>query len=195
MKALAFALLLAGCATQPPPSEVDLDAWRQHRQSVSAVDEWRAIGKLAVKSPQKGTSAGLDWVQRGDAYRILLSGPLGFGSALIEGNADMAQMQYDGQTLFKRPDELVLQATGIALPVDSWCWWLRGIPIPDERPVKALATNPQGQASGFLQRGWTLSFSGYKRTAIGFLPSKIRGQSANLSFKLMVSEWRTTDSQ
>ncbi len=194
MRRLALVLLLlAGCATQPPPSEYNADAWQQHRRLIAPLDHWRAIAKLGIRSPKKNASARLDWIQRGGDYRIALSGPLGFGSALIEGNAEVAQMQHDGKTLLRSPDALLLQATGMALPVEAWHWWLRGIPMPDEQPIAALATNSLGQATTFIQRGWTLSFSRYEQTALGYLPTKIRGENAALRFKLVVAQWRSPD--
>mgnify|MGYP005685976613 FL=1 len=194
MRRLALVLLLlAGCATQPPPSEYNADAWQQHRRLIAPLDHWRAIAKLGIRSPKKNASARLDWIQRGGDYRIALSGPLGFGSALIEGNAEIAQMQHDGKTLLRSPDALLLQATGMALPVEAWHWWLRGIPMPDEQPIAALATNSLGQATTFIQRGWTLSFSRYEQTALGYLPTKIRGENAALRFKLVVAQWRSPD--
>lgn len=194
MRRLALVLLLlAGCATQPPPSEYNADAWQQHRRLIVPLDHWRASAKLGIRSPEKNASARLDWIQRGGDYRIALSGPLGFGSALIEGNAEVAQMQHDGKTLLRSPDALLLQATGMALPVEAWHWWLRGIPMPDEQPIAALATNSLGQATTFIQRGWTLSFSRYEQTALGYLPTKIRGENAALRFKLVVAQWRSPD--
>ena len=194
MRRLALVLLLlAGCATQPPPSEYNADAWQQHRRLIAPLDHWRAIAKLGIRSPKKNASARLDWIQRGGDYRIALSGPLGFGSALIEGNAEVAQMQHDGKTLLRSPDALLLQATGMALPVEAWHWWLRGIPMPDEQPIAALANNSLGQATTFIQRGWTLSFSRYEQTALGYLPTKIRGENAALRFKLVVAQWRSPD--
>ena len=194
MRRLALVLLLlAGCATQPPPSEYNADAWQQHRRLIAPLDHWRAIAKLGIRSPKKNASARLDWIQRGGDYRIALSGPLGFGSALIEGNAEIAQMQHNGKTLLRSPGALLLQATGVALPVEAWHWWLRGIPMPDEQPIVALATNSLGQATTFIQRGWTLSFSRYEQTALGYLPTKIRGENAALRFKLVVAQWRSPD--
>ena len=194
MRRLALALLLlAGCATHPPPSEYNADAWQQHRQLIAQLDQWRATAKLGIRSPKKNVSARLDWIQRGGEYRIALSGPLGFGSALIEGNAEIAQMQHDGKTLLQPPGALLLQATGVALPVEAWHWWLRGIPMPDDQPIMGLATNSRGQATTFIQRGWTLSFSRYKQTALGYLPTKIGGENAALQFKLVVAQWRSPD--
>jgi outer membrane lipoprotein LolB len=194
VRRLALALLLlAGCATPPPPGEYKADAWQQHQRLIAPLDHWRAIAKLGMSSPGKNASARLDWIQRGGDYRVALSGPLGFGSALIEGNAEIAQMQYDGKTLLQPPGALLLQAIGVALPVEAWHWWLRGIPMPDEQPIVGLATNSLGQATTFIQRGWTLSFWHYKQTALGYLPTKIRGENAALQFKLVVAEWRSPD--
>lgn len=194
MRRFALALLLlAGCATQPPPSEYNADAWQQHRRLIAHLDQWRAIAKLGIRSPKKNVSARLDWIQRGGEYRIALSGPLGFGRALIEGNAEIAQMQHDGKTLLQPPGALLLQATGVALPVEAWHWWLRGIPMPDNQPIMGLATNSLGQATTFIQRGWTLSFSRYKQTALGYLPTKIRGENTALQFKLVIAHWRSPD--
>ena len=152
--------------------------------------DWRISAKLSIKSPYSGFSGRIDWTQKESSYQILISGPLGFGLARIEGNETSAHMEHKNESFVGSPDKLLSDAIGIPIPIDGWRWWLSGSPSPIGGPVEFADIVLDSHATSFSQDGWYLSFSDYSLTPIGYLPGKITGQSDQLSFKLIVSKWR-----
>lgn len=184
---LLSAALIAGCSHQPPISQ-PID-WSQHQAQLAALDQWQLRGKLGFKSPQRGGSANLQWSQNQQQYQLRLSGPMGTGNILIQGDQTRAQMQQGDQSYVDRPELLAARFTGLPIPVDALSWWVRGLPSPSKSAAMDLIISPDGTASSFVQEGWQLSFSGYRMTKDGHLPRKISGQLGAQSFKLVISNW------
>ena len=184
---------LTGCATHTELSTFQPELWQQHLSKIRGIRDWQAIAKVSIKTNKKGISANLDWTQKGKSYRMALSGPMGFGKLVIDGTRELARIQQNGETVIGKPEVLVFDVTGIALPIDTWRWWLRGIPAPKDPTTKFVMTTAHGHAESFVQSGWSLSFSKYRRTAAGYLPSRIIGRSDKISFKMLVSKWITPE--
>jgi len=204
----AIILLSAACSLQPqtalPPASSSND-WQQHQQRIAQLQDWNLSGKLGFRAPQQGGSAALNWTQEKNNYQLSLSGPFGVGSAKIYGDDETAEMLY-GDTVYRQsPQQLAMQLTGLPLPVDALSWWARGLPSPTQPAATDLTTGAGGLAIGFDQAGWQLSFSRYRQTDGGLLPSKITGslnqyaqntettgtgEDRSYSFKLVISGWK-----
>lgn len=193
-------LLGTACSLQPQtvvPQITAPGSWQQHQQRMTALDEWKLSGKLGFRSPQQGGSAALQWTQEENNYQLLLSGPLGVGSAKIVGDDKTAEMLYRDTVYHQPPQQLAMRLTGVPLPVDALSWWVRGLPSPNQPAATDLANAADGLAIGFEQAGWQLSFSRYRQTAAGPLPGKIAGslsapnaaEDSRYSFKLIISRW------
>lgn len=141
---LALALLLAGCATRPPPGA----DWLNGRLSV----------KVQAAEARQFSSA---FELRGDAEQgeLRLTSPL--GSVVAEARwspAGATLVTSDGSKQYDDLDVLARDALGEALPLRALPAWLRGRPWPGA-PHRAIA-------QGFEQLGWTISLARY---AEGFL--------------------------
>jgi len=185
-------ITLGACTLQPQP--LPSGSWQAYQSRVSQLNDWTLAGKLGFRAPDNGGSATLNWMQRQNNYRLRLSGPFGAGSAQIDGNSQLAEMRYDDKIYRQTPEQLAEQLTGVPLPVSALSWWARGVPSPSQPLATALATSPDGYASGFDQAGWQLSFSHFKQTDAGHLPGKITGthtssEGRSYSFKLLISSW------
>ena len=185
-------LLLSGCSVQPrvTPEVVD---WQGHSRQVGQLHEWQLQGKLGFKSANQGGSANLHWSQNQQQYQLSLRGPLGAGSATLIGNSTIAQLRQDNQLYTGLPENLVIQLTGVPIPVDALSWWARGLPCPNKSEPNNLVTTADGTAASFTQAGWQLGFSRYSLTPEGALPRKINGQHGDHSFKLVISRWSFPD--
>ena len=89
MRLLLTLLTLAyitGCATPTELSTFHAELWQQHLSKIREIRDWQAIAKLSIKTDKKGISANLDWTQKDKSYRMVLSGPMGFGNLVIDGN-------------------------------------------------------------------------------------------------------------
>jgi len=184
-----LALILSGCANQAAIAPATGLDWQQHQAQVAQLQSWGLRGKLGFKNSLQGGSANLSWQQHQQQYSVSLSGPLGAGSAVIEGDQYLANMRQGEQTYSNSPELLAQQLTGLAIPVDALSWWARGLPSPAETPFNNLVSGPTGEASSFEQAGWQLSFSRYKRKNDRNLPGKITGEFGEQSFKLIISAW------
>ncbi|MFI4963186.1 MAG: lipoprotein insertase outer membrane protein LolB, partial [Legionellales bacterium] len=132
---ISFCLLTA-CAAPPKPAEAlpmnKVIPLEQRKTQTSKVSSWEINGAMAAKNKSKGWSATMNWLQQGpSAYQIRLIGPLGGGSVLIKRSGSTVSFQ-DGakKSTSSNADELLVQQTGIRLPVNNLYYWVRGLPAP-----------------------------------------------------------------
>ena len=83
--------------------------------TLAELENWKTTGKLAVRTPQKAQSINLIWQQQDSNYNISLNGPMGFGSATINGNQQQATIKTGSKTLTGTPDQLGAKLLGIPL--------------------------------------------------------------------------------
>ncbi|MBT5387667.1 MAG: outer membrane lipoprotein LolB [Porticoccaceae bacterium] len=190
---LIAACFMAGCSSQSMIQSSNTGSWQDHKLQVGQFDQWQLQGKLGFKNASQGGSANLKWLQNQQYYKLYLSGPLGAGSAVIEGDETLAKMRQGSQTFSDSPEFLALKLTGLAIPVDALSWWARGLPSPSKTAISNLITGPTGTAASFEQAGWQLSFSRYSQNQGIALPGKITGQLGDQSFKLVISGWSVPD--
>ncbi len=136
------------------------------------------------------SSAWLNWRQDGASWELRLHGPLGAGATRIRGDEERAVLERAGA-------EPVVAASAAALsnrifgwpfPVTEMRSWIRGLPA--DAPVASMDRDDAGHLSSLDQSGWQLSFENYARHGHWQLPGRIRGQRGELSFTLVISEWR-----
>lgn len=144
LAALALGLvMMAGCATAPPPAPTPDGALR--------------AGRLVVRVDQgdQGTrSHSAAFELQGDeaAGRLRLLGPLGTQVALAEWSPHGVQLD-DGQGRRRFPDltTLAREALGEPLPLAALLHWLAGQPWP--------GAPHEPTAQGFVQLGWSVDLS------------------------------------
>ena len=78
---ILITLLLNACATVPVPLETSAtqQQWQSRKATLSALTDWSASGRIAIRQEEEGWSASYEWQQVGAEYTIKLRGPLGFG--------------------------------------------------------------------------------------------------------------------
>ena len=156
----------------------------------SQATSWEISGAMAARNKNKGWTATVNWVQQGPHhYQIRLFGPLGGGTVMVERN-DGVVTYVDGpkKATSHNADKLLLQQTGIMLPVQNLYYWVRGLPAPG---AVGSAHYDQSNHLMFLsQAGYTIHYSGY--TSVGHLdlPSKIHLQGHGVLVKLIIKHWK-----
>ena len=183
---LALLALLGGCAQQPVKEPAD---WAAHRDAVSALASWDLQGKIGLRSPGHSGSAFLSWNQQSDTYKLVLSGALGLGRLVLEGDATGVSWQgKDGKTRH-HPDASVMiaEAWGWTVPVNALRFWVRGIPDPS-LPVEDQVLE-QGLATRFRQSGWTVTPENYRDAAGISLPGRVRLQGQGAALTVSISRW------
>lgn len=186
---LLLGVLLAGCATQRPAPETT--HWESHQSQLLALRHWQLEGKLGYRSPEQSGSAFVNWRQADEAFDLALAGPFGAGATRISGDRQVALLQQQGRDEIRAPTaaELTEWLFGWSLPVEQMIEWVKGVPAPD--PHHPLPTfNATGQLETLEQAGWQLRFDNYRQQGDLVLPGRIRGSLGDVSFTLVVSQWR-----
>lgn len=187
LTALVFTQL-TGC------SSINHNAKLQYQPStespaLSSLDHWKLNAKLGIRSAEKAQSISLIWQQLGTNYSIKLQGPMGFGSATIDGNQQQAIIQQGSKNMTGAPDHLSAELLGVPLSIEAMNWWVKGLASPNHSKAANIVIQENGQLSRFEQNGWQLQFSGYSKNGPYLLPKKISGRRGELSFKLVINQW------
>nr|WP_242605242.1 lipoprotein insertase outer membrane protein LolB [Fluoribacter gormanii] len=131
----------------------------------------------------------MNWKQSGpNAYQIRLMGPLGGGTVLIDKKGDIVTFQ-DGpkKITSHNADELLVEQTGIRLPVNNLYYWVRGLPAPG--PVQAEHRDDYNHLVQLKQNGYTINFTKYTSVKGIDLPSMIRLEGNGVMVKVVIQNW------
>lgn len=162
MRALLLGvLLLAGCATLPPPA----------RPAAETIVAFAFSGRLAVRQGEARHHMKIDW--RHDAARdeILLATPLGQGVAEIVRDAAGARLLLADKRAFAAADWGTLgeQVFGFRLPLSATARWLLGAPAEAE--------------------GWRMRVIERESGSPGALPAVIEFERDDIHVRLKIDEW------
>lgn len=178
--------LLGGCVQQPRQVPTD---WQTHLTAVSAQTHWDLQGKIGLRAPGRSGSAFLSWNQTPENYRLVLSGALGLGRLVLDGDASGVTWQDKDGTTRHHPDASVLiaKAWGWAVPVNALRYWVRGIPDPS-LPVDDQVLE-QGLSTRFRQSGWTVAPENYSDVGGISLPGRVRLNGETAAITVSISRW------
>lgn len=181
-------LMLAGCMPSTRMPAIP-PTWESHSATVALWDQWQLNGKIGVRSAKSSGSAYITWQQRGENFRIVMSGALGMGRLTLTGNSKgVTWTDSKGRTSqHSDPEALIEKLWGWRIPVGALRFWARGIPVP-ETSLKALQIS-HGTASAFVQSGWSLEFEGYRMNEGVLLPNHVRLEHEGTVLTLLTSRW------
>jgi outer membrane lipoprotein LolB len=196
----AWVLLLAACASgggrkPAPPALVDPEdvAAAQARQSTREAwlhgrKEWGFEARVAVSQAGKGGSGRLDWRQQGARYTASLSAPVTRQSWRL--SADEAGARLEGLEGGLRQgadaDQLLREATGWDIPVQTLSDWARGL-SGGGRPE----FGPEGQLQALDQAGWRIHYTEWLPAAGDqpAMPRRIEAERGQARVRLIVDRW------
>lgn len=187
--------LLTACATQRPmmeqqaPTVNKVIPIEQRKEKTKTVSSWQIRGAIAAKNKSKGWSAAMNWAQEGaNSYQIRLMGPLGAGTVLINKKGNTISYQ-DGPKKISsnNADELLLQQTGIRLPVNNLYYWVRGLPAPGK--VGSEQHDQYNHLVQLKQSGYIVSFGNYTSVKGVDLPGMVRLEGNGVMVKVIIKNW------
>ncbi len=183
---------LYSCATKPIPSDsiASEQSWESRRELLQAIDEWELKGRIAINDGAKGWHVNVTWNQSGSDYQIRLYGPLGQGSASIEGDAQGVMMQRpDGAILRdKDADALLKEQLGWQVPVKALRYWIVGLPSLAKIENRQLDT--LGRMIVLQQLNWLIQYKSYILIDDVALPKKLVLDSPPWKIKFVVDSWQ-----
>jgi len=187
---LAAAVLAAGCVTPRTAQLPDISDWERRQAVLGQVEAFGFSGRIGVKYADDGFNGKLSWDQDGETYDARLSGPLGVGTVLLEGQGrTVAITDKDGVTTVLQDVEPELQRRyGWTIPVDSLRYWALG--IPDPRLPAATQFAETGELERLEQRGWVVDISRYRDAGGGqMMPARLSAAGPGTTVRLVIDRW------
>lgn len=182
----ALCALLSACAL---PRQMPASDFKQLQQQLQALDSWRVAGKIGLRQNGRGTSAQVNWQQAQDQYTLRLSGPLGIGTVLVEGDArGVTVHNKDGVFEAPSPEQLLLDLTGWQIPITALRYWARGLPAPDMPIVQQHID--QGRLASLDQGGWNIEYRDYAMVDGLWLPAKMLMSRPETQLTLLYKTWQ-----
>ena len=183
--------LLAGCAATPKNAVdlPDISTWELRQQVLSAADSWQFRGRIGVKAGEEGFNAKFNWAQDGDRFDATVSGPLGIGTVLIEGDGQRITLtDKDGEkTVLNDPEADLWYRYGWTIPVNSLRFWALGIPDPDLPAVTEF--DDEGRLSHMEQSRWSVDISRYRESAGQFMPRTLTAKNPETRVRMVIDRW------
>ncbi|AOH35107.1 lipoprotein insertase outer membrane protein LolB [Luteimonas sp. JM171] len=210
LAALLAVLALAGCVSQPmrAPETVELsgpayaaamEALRAREALVEGAGALSFSGRVALSNGEDGGSGRLEWWQAGEDYRVVLRAPVtrqgwsltaGAGGARIDGLEGGPRVGPD-------PDWLLLEATGMQVPVGALAAWAAGTRADEAAHGPAhLEFSASGRLARLRQAGWTIDYVSWQERAgepgpgdAPPLPRRIDAARGDAHVRLVVDDW------
>lgn len=188
----AAALLLAGCATLPPPPTL---SWPERRSTLQHLEGFTLQGRVAVAAGEEGFSAALSWSQQAGRSSVDLRGPAGLGAAHIEqSGAELLFTTSQGVKFGNAEAASALQRElGFELPLRSLRYWVLGVDDP-AFPVEDERLDDEERLAHLLQQGWRVEYPEYQRGGgtrrAQWLPRRITLRHATVRVRLLIQTWR-----
>ena len=188
---LTLAIVLGGCAIQPPsaPSagkRIAVADW----SVASFPTQWQLTGRTALRIDDEAVSASLHWQTQARQYQIDLRGALGSGSLRLVGDANSATLTTAEGEQFTATNaqELVRATTGYELPVGLLRWWVTGRPAP--WLTGHVVVDAQQRAQVIRQGGWEVTYDRYEMRSGYALPGRLSVQREGVEVRLSIRTWQ-----
>ena len=200
---VSVALVLSSCAsvttnissTENVSEQQVQQRWQQRQQQLSNLPGWQMKGRMVVVNGVELWAMSVDWEQRGDQYVIFLSGPFGAGKIQLAGSANGVLLRDSDNQVFyaSTPEELLLDHTGIAMPLIYLRFWILGLlQSGSNLAANKVKFDKLGRLKSLSTEQWDVRFKRYTKVenlAVE-LPDKIFiHKGDDLEVRIVVGEW------
>lgn len=185
--------MLSSCTIGPTDHQAALTV-QQDQQAIPT--HWRVDGRLAITTPDGHWSFEVHWSQQDQAYTMDLVGPMGQGSAHLQGEEGHGiQLTTAKGEIWtaETPEQLWQQQMGWPLPLSGLRFWVLGMAQPGT-PVQAQEFEAGGRYSRLVQAGWEISYRRYQLVSMGgenrLMPVKIFLVNDTLEIRMIIHRWQ-----
>lgn len=182
-------MLLSACAPQKSALLPDLSSWDRRTDVLEAIAAWEFKGRIAVRTGEDGFNGRLRYSQDSNGFRATVSGPLGIGTVLLEGDGrSVILTDKDGVRTELNDAELELRYRyGWTIPVTSLRYWALG--IPDPAAPAETSFGDDGQLHGLEQRNWSVAISRYAEGGGQLMPQRLTAENPDTRVRLVIDHW------
>ena len=153
-------VVLSACVTTPlQPPQQDIDRSEYLLQLV----EWDAHMTVVAMTAHEKLKARLHWQQTARGYTIKLRDFIGRTVAIIESDASgvVARTSKGQRYQGTDADALLVNLTGLQLPINGLKYWLQGLADPQQS--LEVITESENQLPQMIQQaGWTIHYPSYQ---------------------------------
>ncbi len=195
MKGLVLSLIaiLVGCVGGPIRSTPPMYEPKRHLDAIGAIQNWSAVGRVAIERGSEGWTARLQWRKTGTRFQLRLVGPLGRGTYQLAGDGTGVELIVpDGGRFYASDAETLMdEHFGWSIPVDGAEYWIRGLVAPNSTP-KFVNRDEVGQLLEMEQDGWRINVLRHGSVNNLALPSKLLMYIGDLKVRIVISSWKFT---
>ena len=188
--ALAAAMLLiSACATRQSIELPVIDDWDSRQAILASLGEWEFSGRIGVSAGDDGFIGNLRWMQDDDAFRAIVSGPLGIGTVRLDGDGNSVVLTDKNgvRTVLEDAETDLYLRYGWTIPVASLRYWALGIPDPS-LPART-EIDDDGQLLRLDQGNWTVRITRYQEGGGQLMPSLLSAGNSNTKVRLVIHKW------
>ena len=180
LAALACAVVLVGCATPADPLPSG---------EAGELDRFGLDGKVSWRAPDQRGRASLIWNEAPPRTRLVISGPFGAGTAVLEESAEGARLDL-GERTARDIDaaRLLERELGLRLPVREVRDWIRGRPSTEAAVV--TARDDAGRIVALEEAGWSVRFDRYTVVDGFLLPGRVDMEREGYRLRFVATRWR-----
>jgi outer membrane lipoprotein LolB len=158
-------------------------------------ESWRSQGSLALDSEEQGVfNVTFAWDANPDGFDIRLFGPLGKQVYRVSQDIYGATLWRDSDppVYGASADELLLLASGIAIPVEQMRYWAVG--LPGDTAQDDIRRDGSGRLRALQVRdadsmAWQLEFLRYRTVNAMDLPREIHVSGDGVEIELTIRKW------
>lgn len=178
--ALAGAALVVGCASAPEVRTV---------LGGAELDRFRLDGKVSWRAPDRRGRASLIWNETPQRTRLVISGPFGSGTAVLEEDREGASLEFgDRVTRDVDAGRLLERELGLRLPVREVRDWIRG--RPGSKGAVVIARDQDGRILALEEAGWAVRFDRYAVVDGLQLPGRVDMEQGAYALRFVATRWR-----
>src|SRR5688572_8634373 len=166
--AKALGILVISCAltacfqkTLPIADDNPSLDWVKRKQRLQSLSHWTLRGKAAFQSQRDSGSASFEWQQQKEHFSFAAFSPLGNEEFRLQGSDSLTTLRMANGKEYQaaNSEQLFLQTLGIALPLSSLTYWVRG--IPDPRFAAKTQFDTSHRLLELQQANWQVNFQNY----------------------------------
>jgi outer membrane lipoprotein LolB len=189
---LLLSVLLSGCTStsQPLPTEDVKQRWDVRTEYLYQQQDWTAQIALVGKSHKQKFKTRVIWKQQSENYQIKLRDFIGRTVAIIDATPSGVVAKTSKGERYQGDDAeaLIDELFAINIPVTGMRYWLKGVPMPNER-IDEIVLDDDGLTKSLSQQGWEISYPNYLQYDPYKMPSQVILEFENISLTVKITQW------
>lgn len=178
-----LATALAGCAVTPQAPSLPEPA------DVTRLEDWTAVGRLAMAAGEEGGSGSFTWQQEGPSTTLSIRGPLGAGAMrIVTDGQSLSVTDGAGRSVdTTQAGEALRARLGADLPWLELRYWMLGVPSPlDTADVADSGVAPLRVID---QSGWRIGYDSFRAESGAILPARFTATRGGVRLKVIIDAW------